>query len=181
MACVPTDKNAGYIQLNPDFAKSHTTVGNVTIDMGLVGTVQCDESVCRKLEQEYPFKQRVEFNDALKFKYLIVPDGNTWPARLQTYLRTNSVILYNGIFTDWFNVHLVPWKHYIPFALDSSDLEERLLWVQENDKDAKRIMENARALMGGLGEGQMKCFSLLTLMEYKRLYDLGHNKRNRVF
>jgi hypothetical protein len=36
-------------------------------------------------------------------------------------------------------------------------------------------MLNAHKLMNGLGDNQMKYFSLLTLMEYQQLYEKGHN------
>ncbi|KAI8612286.1 hypothetical protein BC830DRAFT_1067809, partial [Chytriomyces sp. MP71] len=80
--------------------------------------------------REYPLKTAVSFETTLAFKYLLVIDGNTWPGRLQYYLETNSVILYAGIFIDYYMWKLEPWVHYVPVAIDFSDLDERIQWLR---------------------------------------------------
>jgi hypothetical protein len=72
------------------------------MDIGLHATVQVDPDVKSEIVQAYPLRPSVSFGDMLKYKYLVVVDGNTWPSRIQSYLQTNSVILYNGIFIDWY-------------------------------------------------------------------------------
>ncbi|KAJ3239382.1 capsule-associated protein CAP1 [Chytriomyces hyalinus] len=131
-----------------------------------------DAVVLKDIENEYGgIKTHVSFQQMLHFKYLIVLDGNTWPGRLQSYLQTNSVILYNGIFTDYYNWRLVPMVHYVPLKLDFSDLEERLEWLMTHDEEARRISENARSLMAEVNRmSALHCYAGLLLLEYAALF-----------
>ncbi|KAI8613684.1 hypothetical protein BC830DRAFT_1052298, partial [Chytriomyces sp. MP71] len=101
------------------------------VDIGFNLLRQCHpESFCDSLKSKYKLKSFVHFNQTMQYKYLLVVDGNSWPNRLQTYLESNSVVLYNGIFVDW-NIGLIqPWVHYVPVRIDLSDLEERLEWLK---------------------------------------------------
>ncbi|KAJ3071765.1 Protein O-glucosyltransferase 3 [Podochytrium sp. JEL0797] len=124
---------------------------------------------------EYGLNGGVNFIQTKNFKYLIVVDGFTWPARLQLYLETNSVILYNGIFTDFFNQQLIPFVHDVPFKLDYSDLEERLEWLQNNEDKAREIVANAQALMKIVNrKSYYRCYMALLMLEYSRLYGLPY-------
>ena len=38
---------------------------------------------------------------------------------------------------------LIPWVHYIPFNEDATDVEEKMLWVLNHDKQAQHIAERA--------------------------------------
>ncbi|KAI9353909.1 lipopolysaccharide-modifying protein [Obelidium mucronatum] len=115
-------------------------------------------------------KPKVSFKDSMQFKYLVVVDGNSWPSRLQEYLQTNSVVLYTGIFIDWYSWMLVPWIHYVPVRLDFSDMDERIEWLVKNDAKARKIAENARELMKFVSRlEQMQCYTSLLLLEYQHL------------
>ncbi|KAJ3075535.1 capsule-associated protein CAP1 [Podochytrium sp. JEL0797] len=154
----------------PDVEKEE---GVVIVDVGLNMYVQTDEETRQVLERLHPVKEGVGWEDSMKFKYLVVVDGNSWSGRIQLYLETNSVVLWNGLFVDWFLVNLVPWVHYVPFALDYSDLEEKMQWLVENDEKARQISVNARELMRQMGRiSQVQCYSALLLMEYRELYDM---------
>lgn len=41
-------------------------------------------------------------------------------------MSSNSVVIKTGIFTEWFQPHLIPWFMYIPSKLDFSDLMDIL-------------------------------------------------------
>ncbi|KAI8613687.1 lipopolysaccharide-modifying protein [Chytriomyces sp. MP71] len=142
------------------------------VDVGFHATYQCSTAVCQELKQRYPLKEKVSLEKTLEFKYLLVVDGNTWPNRIQQYIETNSVVLYNGIFEDWFLGQLKPWVHYIPVRVDLADLEEKLEWLQAHDEEAKRISKNARMFARGYNDiAQIKCYLGLLFVEYARLYD----------
>lgn len=144
----------------------------INVDIGFHATVQTDPKTDSQIKVEYGMKSSVSFDETLKFKYLIVVDGNTWPARLQNYLQTGSVILFNGIFMDWFIGQLVPWKHYIPIAYDFSDLEDRIKWLQEHDDEARQIALNGMEFMKFYSRRQdMLCYTGLALLEYSNLYN----------
>ncbi|KAJ3071766.1 capsule-associated protein CAP1 [Podochytrium sp. JEL0797] len=155
-----------------DVSKGETANGtSLAIDIGFAYFFSADSTVEAAIRSEYGLKGNVNFTQTKNFKYLIVVDGFTWPARLQLYLETNSVILYNGIFTDFFNQQLIPFVHYVPFKLDYSDLEERLEWLQNNEDKAKEIVTNAQALMKIINrKSYYRCYIALLMLEYSRLY-----------
>ncbi|KAJ3226002.1 capsule-associated protein CAP1 [Chytriomyces hyalinus] len=151
--------------------KLNTHFKSLNVDIGFSGIVQSDEYTKKEILQQYGLKGSVSFKQTQRFKYLLVLDGNTWPSRLQQYLQTNSVILYNGIFTDFYNWKLVPMVHYVPVKLDYSDLEEKLDWLMTNDDDARRIANNAKLLMKKWStRSQLQCYTGLALLEYSSLY-----------
>ncbi|KAJ3111634.1 hypothetical protein HK100_002625, partial [Physocladia obscura] len=143
----------------------------LAVDVGFHATVQVHGEVGPTIEEEYPFHSYVSFKDCLNFKYLLVVDGNTWPSRTPRYLTSNSVILLSSAFTDWYMWMLKPFVHYIPVALDLSDLEERLRWLKDNDEKAHQISINANMLMERVNRlEQMQCYAGLTMLEYNRIY-----------
>ncbi|KAJ3075534.1 capsule-associated protein CAP1 [Podochytrium sp. JEL0797] len=154
----------------PDVVKEE---GVVVVDVGLNAYPQTDDETRKVLERMYPVRESVNWETSMKFKYLVVVDGNSWSGRIQLYLESNSVVLWNGLFVDWYLVNLVPWVHYVPFALDYSDLEERMEWLVKNDEKARQISVNARELMRQMGRiSQVQCYSALLLLEYRDLYNM---------
>ncbi|KAJ3384860.1 hypothetical protein HDU84_002612 [Entophlyctis sp. JEL0112] len=166
-----------WAKLHPDRVfdagvKIPENVTDLHVDIGFGKIIQCNEPTCTDIKNEYGVKSLVSFEETQQFKYLIVVDGNGWPNRMQRYLETNSVILYNGIFWDWYLWRLEPMVHYVPVALDYSDLEEKVEWLMKNDNAAKQISENARKLMNSLNEiTQLTCYSGLMMLEYAALYN----------
>ncbi|XP_068121358.1 protein O-glucosyltransferase 2 [Hyperolius riggenbachi] len=91
-----------------------------------------------------PIVQPVSFFDFFKYKYQILIDGTVAAYRMPYLLAGNSVILkQESIYYEHFYNQLQPWKHYIPFKRDLSDLLEKIQWVKDHDAEAKKI-----ALMG---------------------------------
>ncbi|KAI8617867.1 glycosyl transferase family 90-domain-containing protein [Chytriomyces sp. MP71] len=153
--------------------------GHVSVDIGFHKHEEWNghASTYKYLMERYGLKKEVSFQDTLRYKYLIVVDGYGWPNRLQNYLQGNSIILYNGIFTDYYNWMLKPWVHYVPVKPDFSDLEDLLDWLQANDDKAKAIGENARKLVKYVGSlSHQQCYTSLFLLEYARLYELGNSQ-----
>ncbi|KAI9338514.1 glycosyl transferase family 90-domain-containing protein [Obelidium mucronatum] len=144
----------------------------IYVDVGFhTGIKSTNTSFKKRFAKEYRKKSRVGFQDMLQFKYLLVVDGYTWPSRLQYYLETNSVVLYAGIFIDYFMWRLEPWVHYIPVKTDFSDLDKKLEWLLHNDEQAHNISRNAKSLVRSLNNlGAMQCYAGLMLLEYSRLY-----------
>ncbi|KAI8609688.1 glycosyl transferase family 90-domain-containing protein [Chytriomyces sp. MP71] len=121
----------------------------------------------------YSSKSFVPFTKTMEFRYLLVVDGNSWPDRLQRYLASNSVVLYAGIFIDYFMWKLEPWVHYIPVSVDFSDLDKRLKWLEENEEMARQISLNAQALVWPISTIEaMQCYLGLLLSEYSQLYQV---------
>lgn len=91
------------------------------------------------------FKEAVMPESQLKYKYLIAIDGNTCASSLKWQLFSNSVVLKNeSEWMEWYDTALIPYKHYVPFKNDFSDLLEKLEWLKQNDETAKNIAKEAR-------------------------------------
>ncbi|KAJ3070163.1 F-actin-capping protein subunit beta [Podochytrium sp. JEL0797] len=126
----------------------------LSVDIGLSNLVQTDSDLSPQLQQMYPFKSFVTFEETMHFKYLLVID----------------VILLATAFADWYMSHLIPFVHFVPVKMDLSDLEDQLRWLRANDAKAQQISVNARKLMKGWNRmEQMSCYSGLLMLEYGRL------------
>lgn len=80
-----------------------------------------------------------------QFKYQINIDGTVAAYRFPYLLAGDSVVFkQESPYYEHFYGQLQPWKHYIPFKRDLSDLTEKLRWVKYNDGKAKRIARNGR-------------------------------------
>ncbi|KAJ3353581.1 capsule-associated protein CAP1 [Entophlyctis luteolus] len=160
----------------------------LAVDVGFHAVDVRSKDVQRQIIEEYPLRSYVSFEDTIAFKYLLVVDGNSenvlsevvaqkhdffvaWPNRVPRYLASNSVVLLSTAFTDWFMWMLEPFVHFVPVKLDFSDLEERLLWLRDNDESARNISRNARELMQKINRiEQMQCYTALMMIEYSRIH-----------
>ncbi|OCT95405.1 protein O-glucosyltransferase 2 [Xenopus laevis] len=92
-----------------------------------------------------PIVQPIPFFDFFKYKYQILIDGTVAAYRMPYLLAGNSVILkQDSLYYEHFYNELQPWKHYVPFKRDLSDLLEKIQWVKDHDAKAKRIAEAGR-------------------------------------
>lgn len=96
-------------------------------------------------------KPKIPMNEQIEYKYIINIDGHSNPNRTSYLLQTGCLILMveskyviGNIY--WFKDLLIPYKHYIPIKYDLSDLEEKIKWCQNNDKECKKIVNNALEL-----------------------------------
>lgn len=79
-----------------------------------------------------------------KYKYLINIDGHVTAFRLSLELSMGCVILLvDSEWKIWFSKFLVPFEHYIPIKSDLSDIQEKIQWCRENDKECENIATNA--------------------------------------
>ena len=100
----------------------------------------------------------------LKYKMIIMLEGNDVSSGLKWALYSNSVVLMpEPKYTSWaLEELLVPWVHYVPLTLESpgnnasggetalSDVEEKAAWVLSNDEHARRIAYNGKLWMTDL-------------------------------
>jgi len=80
----------------------------------------------------------------LRYKYILNLDGNDWGSGLIDSLRSNSVVL--SPVPKWHNIinfKLKPWEHYVPLLENAKDLEEKLEWCKQNDKECNLIAQRA--------------------------------------
>lgn len=75
---------------------------------------------------------------SFQYKYQINIDGTVAAYRLPYLLAGNSVVLkQDSIYYEHFYNELQPWKHFIPFKSDLSDLLEKLQWAKDHDEEVK--------------------------------------------
>lgn len=90
----------------------------------------------------------VPFFDFLKYRYQIDVDGfaNAWISCF-TKLASHALTLkITSTQRQWYYDRLVPWKHFIPVAEDSTNLREILDWLRNHDAEAHTIADNAFSL-----------------------------------
>ena len=54
------------------------------------------------------------------------------------------VLKQHSKYYEHFYKQLEPWKHYVPFESDLSNLVEIIQWAKENDAEARRISRNGQ-------------------------------------
>ncbi|KAJ3074135.1 hypothetical protein HDU99_001787 [Rhizoclosmatium hyalinum] len=106
-------------------------LGPIKVDIGFSEITPCDEKECREIRDKYPLKHQVPFQSIIQFKYLLVLDKDTLSHQLMSYLASNSVVLYSGVFKDWMTWQFRPWIHYVPVKSDFSDLSHAGLLLLE--------------------------------------------------
>lgn len=108
------------------------------------------------------------------FRYLIAVDGVSYPSALHGELFSGSTVLKaKSEFVEWFHQALQPYVHYVPYKVDCSDLEEKILWLKANQDEAKRIAKNAFDFAdNNLQAEDIMLYYYLVLTEYAKLQTL---------
>ena len=92
---------------------------------------------------EYLVGSFVDSADQLKYKYIFNVQGNAQAYRYSTEFRKYAVILnVESEFSMWFEPLLKDNKNIVNIKADYSNLLEKLLYLKENDKKAKKIADN---------------------------------------
>jgi hypothetical protein len=95
---------------------------------------------------------KVSLDKLLKFKGIIMLEGNDVASGLKWALLSQSVVLMPyPKHTSWAMEELLqPWVHYVPLNENATDVEEKMKWVVENDEAARRISERGTLWMEDL-------------------------------
>lgn len=88
----------------------------------------------------------------LRYKGIVMLEGNDVASGLKWALLSNSVVLMPvPRHTSWAMEELLqPWVHYVPLDDEISDLEEKMRWVLNNQKTARKISAAATLWMQDL-------------------------------
>jgi hypothetical protein len=79
------------------------------------------------------------------------------------------ILKQDSPYIEHFYSSLQPWKHYVPFKKDLSDLVEKIRWAKEHDKEAREIAENAKAFARQhLLPKDVICYHALLLKEWTK-------------
>ena len=81
----------------------------------------------------------------LHYKAVIIMEGNDVSSGLKWALYSRSVVMMPKPTKTSFLMEelLEPWVHYVPLKSDLSDVEEKMKWIIEHDKTARRIAGRA--------------------------------------
>jgi hypothetical protein len=91
------------------------------IDVKFSHVGQCDPGDCDAQKEFFNVGERVDQQDAWKYKHLLDMDGNAFSGRFYAFLRSNSLVYKMSIFQEWHTDWLKPWVHYIPFSLKGDE------------------------------------------------------------
>jgi hypothetical protein len=98
------------------------------------------------------FGNPMSMDEMLKYKAIIMLEGNDVSSGLKWALFSNSVVLtQTPTCTSWAMEELLqPWVHYIPINDNLSDVEEKVQWVLDHDVEAQTIARNGRLWIADL-------------------------------
>ncbi len=115
-----------------------------SVDAGFTGIIQCEPAACKEERDAFSVVPMVDREEILKHRFLFDLDGNTFSGRFNGLLASNSLVFRMKVFEDHFDDLIRPWVHYVPVALDYSDLLPNLRWALEHDAEAKEIATRGR-------------------------------------
>ena len=89
-----------------------------------------------------------------RFKYTVYLDGNVGAGRLGALLGLGFVVVAppSERPATFLRRHMQEFVHYIPVKKDLSDLRDAIVWLRNNDEQARLVAERALALHGQLCE-----------------------------
>ncbi|KAK7861819.1 hypothetical protein R5R35_000582 [Gryllus longicercus] len=123
-----------------------------------------------EMEKYGPKEQHVSFFKFFDYKYQVNIDGTVAAYRFPYLLAGDSLVLkQESKYYEHFYKELEPWKHYIPFKRDLSDLVEQVLWAKGNDEKAKQIAAAAQTFAReNLLPQDIICYHALLFKEWSK-------------
>lgn len=119
--------------------------------------------------------------EQLKYKFVLSIEGKDVATNLKWIMASNSICLMRRPrFETWFmEGTLIPGYHYIELKDDYSDLEEKIIYYQENPNAAKKIIANANAYFAQfVNSKRERLISLLVMQKYfentQNIYNKEH-------
>ena len=81
------------------------------------------------------------YDEEIKFKYIILIDGNGAPASrsAKAFASSSVVIKQESEYMEFFYSSLRPWVHYVPISVNLEDLGNKLKWLQKHDDLAQKL------------------------------------------
>jgi hypothetical protein len=88
---------------------------------------------------------RIEKNEQMNYKYIFNIEGNAQAYRYPSEFQKGSVILsVKSDYKMWFEPLIKNNKHYIEIDPDYKNLENKMKWLIEHDKEAKDIAQHGK-------------------------------------
>ncbi|KAG1797482.1 glycosyl transferase family 90-domain-containing protein [Suillus plorans] len=147
---------------------------------------QCEDEVCKEVEERWEWRRRMGFKEAVKYKYVLDVDGNGWSSRFKRLMTSNSVVFKSTVYPEWFTHRIAPWVHYVPIQVDYSDLYDSLLFFRGDPSGhgahedlAKKIASRGREWsMSFWRKEDMVAYLYRLFLEYARVMDSDRDSLN---
>jgi hypothetical protein len=156
---------------------------SIELDFSIVRQNEGSEIIQSRLNDEYPVGNWMDPSLQFQSKYLVIVDGNSWPDRLSSFLRSGSLVFLSTIQKEYVINQLHPFEHFIPVKPDLSDLLEKLEWAEQHDDEARKIAGQAvEYAKSSLRTQDLQCYNALLMMEYQsRFYEAKESlKKGKV-
>lgn len=147
---------------------------------------QCEDEVCKEVEERWEWRRRMGFKEAVKYKYVLDVDGNGWSSRFKRLMTSNSVVFKSTVYPEWFTHRIAPWVHYVPIQVDYSDLYDALLFFRGDPSGhgahedlAKKIARRGREWsLSFWRKEDMVAYLYRLFLEYARVMDSDRDSLN---
>lgn len=114
------------------------------------------------------------------YRYILSVEGWCgWADRLRYLLHAGAVIMKQETGCgEYYQYFMEPWKHYIPIALNYSDITEKVKWARRNQEKVEKIAKNGQRLAQELLtiEG-IKCYQFMVFEKYSSLMSYKPKRR----
>ncbi|MBV9571473.1 MAG: hypothetical protein JO056_09560 [Alphaproteobacteria bacterium] len=110
--------------------------------------------------------------EQLHHRYQIAIQGTDVATNFAWLLGTNSVILREPYsWQVFFDGHFHPWEHYVPVAVDFSDVPEKIAWCEANLDACQAMIDRRHELVPLLLDGDVRKEALRRVVErYENFY-----------
>jgi len=114
----------------------------------------------------------MSYDEQQNYMLSLVPDGNTTPDRLIHFLLDDVVVLkHDSDMQEFWYPDLVPWKHYIPYKQDSSDLVEVVERAISNVTLLEEISQHATHFaLSQLNANRVMCYWMSLIHAFSEIY-----------
>ncbi|KAK2765368.1 hypothetical protein FQN54_008214 [Arachnomyces sp. PD_36] len=172
-----------------DGTMPHTLL-NLQTDAQIADKItRCVGGDCDPQAEELGIGDRIDFQDHWKYRFLFDMDGAGFSGRFLPFLQSHSVPFRTGLFRQWFDSRLTPWRHFVPIDVRLHDLWSTLAYfagaeVTKEGEEKSQTFMKAHDLEGTLiaEEGRtwaekvlrkedMEIYFFRLLLEWGRLTD----------
>ncbi|KAF2757825.1 hypothetical protein EJ05DRAFT_476140 [Pseudovirgaria hyperparasitica] len=145
------------------------------VDIHFSHVGQCDPADCDAQIEFFDVVERVDPQDAWKWKHLLDIDGNAFSGRFYAFLESTSLTYKMAIFQEWHRDWIKPWVHYIPLSLRGDEWLEILRYFtteSEGQEQAPLMASQGRKWAGkALRNEDIEVWFFRLLLEYGRVID----------
>jgi hypothetical protein len=131
-----------------------------------------DQAVCAAMTSAHFVGDKRSHSEQWQYKLIVVPDGNSVPDRLLSFLASNVVVLKSDSPKgEYWYTELQPFRHYIPFKSDGSDIASVIDSALRNTSQLEYIArESTLFVLRRLNPDRVRCYWGLLLREYATMY-----------